>query len=63
MKSLEDMEPEAVGKYMPGLKVEIGVCTDGKSIKGNCNVLEQISVHTTKECWGVYSHDLNNGKG
>lgn len=26
-------------------------------------MLEQKSVPTTKECWGVYSHDLNNGKG
>ena len=63
MKHMTDMDPESVAKYMPGQHVEIGIGTDGKTVKRHLDILQQDPVPMTSECWGVYSHDLNNGKG
>lgn len=63
MIAMKEMDPESVRKYMPGARVEMGVGTDGKTVKRNVDILEAREVPKTKECWGVYSHELNDGKG
>ena len=63
LENMPDMDPDEIARYMPGERVGLGIGTDGKTIKRHVDILEQRDVPMTSACWGVYSHDLNNGKG